>query len=198
MILTKEQVAARVNSEKNIVNKQTNIVVFKDGLNHKGRGDSKNLTHEDRVNIGVLANLAGNDLTAEVFDISPNTARHLRTGQELVYEPGKRDEPRSIQSQELQEAIKTRLDNAKLTIEEKAAQKLLESMGLISTEKMENCSAKDLAQITNQMSQVVRNISGGSRGQDKGNGGASVKVVVMKPKTSSEDSYDVIEVGLGL
>jgi len=84
-----------------------------------------------------------------------------------------------------------------LTIQERAAEKLLSAMGLITPDKLENSSAKDLAQITNQMSQVVRNISGQV---SQGNTGktAKVQIILNQPKESKEDSFDVIEIGVGV
>jgi len=82
MILTKEQVEKRLSSSDNVVNKIEEArkieVIIKDGKNHSGRIGSHNLSDEEKVEIGVAANLLGNEAAAELLGVSENTARHLR------------------------------------------------------------------------------------------------------------------------
>lgn len=201
MILTKEQSIKRLNSSDNIINKESIRseeksfeVEIKDGKNKVGRPGSHNLSDSEKVAIGVLANTVGNDVAAELMGVSENTARHLRTGQTtLSHGQGTQ---RYGEDQELRNKIEERIESTKLTIHERAAEKLLLSLGALDQEKISNCSAKEAAQIANQMSQVVRNISNnGSR--DGGNkDGSKVKIIMHQPKSSREESFDVIEIGV--
>lgn len=197
MILTKEQSDSRLSSPENVSNKIKSLplVIHKDGKNRVGRPGSTNLTEEEKVAIGYLANVVGNENASEIMRVSENTARHLRSAQKTESEG--QGTQRYEQDQELKKKIEDRLSATRLTIEERAAEKLLGAMGLITEEKLENSSAKDLAQITNQMSQVVRNISGnGSNNNSKGRS-AKVQIVVHQPRAFKEDHFDVIEVGIG-
>lgn len=193
MILTKEQVEKRLSSEDNIANQShSSIIIKKEGnINGRGKG-SKNLTEEEKIAIGVLANLEGNEVAAELMGVSEDTARHLRTAQTSIRSG---DTVRASIDTSLKEKINERLDTTKLTIQERAAEKLLTSLGLLDQDKLANCSAKDLAGITNQMSQVVRNMS--NRDGERNGGKAAVKIILHQPKPSREESFDFVEIGIG-
>jgi len=199
MILTKEQIGKRLASEYNIANKIEEIrnlnlpeVIYKDGKNHSGRPGATNLTESERVAIGVLANVIGNETAAELMGVSENTARHLRSGQTtLSHGQGTQ---RYGEDTELRNKIDARLSSTKLTIEERAAEKLLGAMGLLTDEKLENCSAKDLAHVSSQMSQVMRNMTSNNARET---GKSNVRIIVQQPKTAREDSFDLIEIGVG-
>jgi len=196
MILTKEQVEQRINSEKNLVNiiaqrEEQFEVIIRDGKNHSGREGSHNLTNEEKLAIGVLANLEGNEVAAEVMGVSVNTARHIRSAQTTSSEG--RGTQRYDIDQNLKNKINETLDNTKLTIAEKAADRLLSAMGLLTNDKLENASVKDIATISTQLSQVVRNMSGAK--QEDGEK-SKVKVVLFAPRQSRETSFDTIEIGI--
>jgi len=199
VILTKEQIDKRLASDANIANKIEEVyslnlpeVIYKDGKNHSGRPGATNLTENEKVAIGVLANTVGNETAAELMGVSENTARHLRSAQTtLSHGQGTQ---RYGEDTELRNKIDDRLNKAKLSIEERAAEKLLTSMGLLTNEKLENCSARELASVSSQMSQVMRNMNSNN---SKENGKAAVRIIVQQPKTTREESFDVIEIGVG-
>lgn len=198
MILNRDQLNKRVNSPDNIVNKieESKLVlpeiVIKDGLNHQGRNGGKALEEEERVAIGVLGKTVGNELAAELMGVSERTVSHLRTAQTtLVDDNGIR---RYGKNEELQAKISERLESTKLTIQEKAAERLMKSLGLLSDEKLENCSAKEVAGIAAQVSQVFRNMNSSS--SEKNSRTAGVRIILNPPKTAREESFDVIEVGI--
>jgi len=203
MILTKEQIEKRLSSESNIANRIEEVrlfdagrdlpeVIYKDGKNHNGRPGATNLTESEKVAIGVLANTVGNETAAELMGVSENTARHLRSGQTtLSHGQGTQ---RYGEDTELRNKIDERLNRTKLSIEERAAEKLLGAMGLLTNEKLENCSAKDLAHVSSQMSQVMRNMNSNN---NKESGKIPVKIIVHQPKTAREESFEMIEIGVG-
>jgi len=200
MILDPEQVIKRVSSPNNIVNKaeleREKIkyeIEIRDGKNHQGRLGSHNLSDEEKLAIGVLANTVGNELAGEMLGVSENTARHLRTAQTTLSEG--QGTQRYGQDQSLKDKIAEKIEKTKLSISERAAEKLLEAMGMITTDKLSNVSAKDAAQISNQMSQVLRNMTI-SANSGNGNGKSSVKIILHQPREASETSFDVVEIGL--
>lgn len=204
MILTKKQFEDRVGSERNAStlvqehrDKDTNStveIVYKDGIHNKnGRTGTTNLTENEKIAIGVLASTVGIETAADLFNVSKSTASDLKNGMQTLStnpETGYQQRGRDV---ELSNKIKERLENSKLTIQERAAEKLMESMGLIDNDKLQNASAKDLAQISNQMSQVMRNMN---RKDEKDPGKAEVKIIVHQPKTAREDSFEIIEIGV--
>lgn len=201
MILTRDQVNNRLNSQKNILGsnfkskeeietvEQNFEVVYKDGKNHDGRGHTKSLTHEERVTVGVLAHTVGNEVAATLMGISENTARHIKTGQTTINKDGN---ARYAEDINLKTQIQDRLERTKLSIQEQAAVKLLDCFGLMTPDKLENSTAKDLASITSQMSNVIKNMT--NQNKEAGQTSSNVKIIIHQPKTSREDSFDVVEI----
>ncbi len=200
MILTQEQIDKRLSSEDNIVNKLESHkiellarpeVIVRDGKNHVGNQGSRNLSEQEKLAVGVLANTVGNELAGELMGVSENTARHLRSAQMTT---GDSENRRFGKDMLLQEQINDRLNSAKLSIQERAAEKLLKSMGLITEDKLENCSVKDLASVTKEMSVVMRNMSSNNNSREHSN--ANVRIIIQQPKQTHESSLDVIEIGV--
>src|SRR5437899_5977251 len=155
MILTKEQIEKRLASDSNVlnqINKPKTEVIVKDGKNKIGRPGSHNLTEEEKINIGYLANVEGKEIAAELFGISGHTAGHLKTAQRIDSHGA--GTQRYVKDHELEEKIKEKLTETKLTVSERAAERLLASFGFLTDEKLENCNAKDLSSVASQISNV--------------------------------------------
>lgn len=205
MILNKEEIEKRVNSEKNLVNqiaeRQKSIneggaayeVVIKDGKNHSGNKGSSRLTDEERVAVGVLARLDGAKTAAEVMGISPHTAKHIMMGHKNT-EAGPDHYRKQEVDEEFKKKVLSKFENTKLTIAERAAEKLLGALDVITPEKLENASVKDVATISNNMAQVIRNISGTGREREGDGGAAKVKIVLHAPDQARESAFDFIEI----
>jgi hypothetical protein len=198
MILTQEQIEKRLASDRNIANKVDEAhnlpeVIIRDGKNHIGRPGSRNLSEEEKIAVAVIAKTLGNEAAAEFLNVSERTASHLRTGQTTLSNGA--DTQRFGHDSNLQQQISDRLEKSKLTIQERAAEKLLKSMGLIDDDKLANASVKELADVTNKMSQVMRNMAVSNRDNNANKGG--VKIVLHQPRTAREDSFDVLEIGVG-
>lgn len=201
MLLTKEQLEKRITSEDNISNKiaireqemQVEII-NKDGINnHKGNPGTRHLTEEERVAIGVVASVTGSSTAAELFGVSPSHAGDLKNGNRNVGN-GEHGSSFRVRDTELQNKIAERLEDAKLTIQEKAAEKLLATLGLLTEDKMENSSAKEIATVASQVSQVFRNMNSTN---NKDNNKTNVKITVHQPKTSKEDYFETLEIVSG-
>lgn len=197
MILKKEQIEKRLSSTSNITNplysseKPEVEVIIKDGINnHTGKVGSKNLSEDEKIAIGVIASITDSRTAAGLFGIHPSHANDLKNGN---LNSGVNTRIRDI---ELQEKIRERVENTKLTIQERAAEKLLESMGLLSNDKLEKCSAKDLANVSNQMAQVFRNMNSSSSPTNMKDSPSKINIVLHQPRPAKESSFDVIEIGL--
>ena len=92
-------------------------------------------------------------------------------------------------------SIQSRLDKTKLSIQERAAEKLLASMGVITQDKLENCTVKEAAQVASQMSQVFRNMTSQTT-SNEGLGKSGVKIVIHQPKVAREEHFESIEIGV--
>lgn len=141
-----------------------------------------NLDPESRALIGAIANLPGSqkDLS-EKLGISQSRVSNFKHGKIN----GKESDP-----------LKERLNIQKTTIANTAAETLARSLGLITEEKMQFTSAKNLAGIAKDMSTVVKNLT-----EDKGLGNSNNLIFIHSPISPEgkgfhqEDYYEVIEVG---
>ena len=191
MLLTKEQLEARLNSDKNIVSASPSPEI--EVIKWKGSGGGRNagtkdLTHEERVAISVVSQTVGNSVAAETFGVSPSHASTLAHGRNFVSVDGS---SRLIQDDKLIADTKSVVAKVKETVEERAAGKLLEALGFIDTEKLMNANAKDLANISANLSRVVSTINGNSKTDSSG---VKVNVTVYQPKPAREEHFDCIEV----
>ena len=200
MILTQEQIKQRISSPDNLINKladhrsSTQLeVIVKDGVNnHKGNLGVKHLDSEQRLAIGILAQTTEHKVVAEVFGISESHVNDLATGNRTIGNGS--GGARRVVDNDLKNQIAERINTTKLTIQERAAETLLKSLGLLTDDKLENSSAKEIAQITTQMSQVMRNLDGDSNKDNSKNSGVKVQIVLHQPKQAREEAFDYIEV----
>lgn len=204
MILTKEQTEKRLTSNSNIANPEAEVyfnsnlnpnieIIRKDGINnHNGRGTGKNLTEEERVAIGVIASVTDSKTAAELFSISTSHVSDLKNGNRTVGLERVRDT-------QLLDAIATRLESTKLTVQERAAEKLLSTLGLFDEpgmqDRLRNSKPKEIASVAKDMSQVMRNMtSSNNKREDEGK--KNVKIIIHAPKEAHESSFDTIEIGV--
>ncbi len=199
MILTKQQVEIRESSPDNIANQKvanTPTVIYKDGINnHKGKGTGvKNLSNEERVAIGVVASVTDDETAAAIFGIHKSHANDIKQGNRNV---GNGESGSSLRTQDtaLLNTIESRLEKTKLTIQERAAERLLTTLGLFESpsiqDKLENSTPKEVAAVVKDMSQVMRNLS--DKQKDYNSGNTNVKIIVHAPKEANESSFDMIE-----
>lgn len=198
MVLTNEQIEERISSEDNLTNQieqfkksDSPIIERKSHApNPNGRnGNSKsrkNLTDDERVAVGVLSNTVGEDVAAEIFDVSKDHAHHLRSANRSLT-PGQ-----GFKDTELQVKIDERLAKVRTTIQEQAAEKLLGAFDLLDDEKLQNCSARELSTISKDMSQTMRNMEP-KVPKESGNGGG-VKIIIQQPKPTTEEHFDFVEI----
>ena len=201
MILTKEQAEKRVSSENNIVNQLENritteikVIDKNKGNNQVGKPGVRNLTQEERVEVATLANLTGDEVASHVFGISEGHANSLKNYS--VNTSSFRGENIRKTDTDLQAKVEERLEKTKFNIQEIAAEKLLKAFNCLNDDKLQNCSAKEVAQIASQVSQVVRNLSTSSQ-KNNGNTNNNVRIILQQPKVSREEHFETIEVKIG-
>jgi hypothetical protein len=215
MILTKEQLEERLSSDDNLTNQLAEFrknsttgpgldqldltpdqvpgseveVIRKNHItNPNGKTRSTNLSEDERVAIGVLASTVGEQTAADLFDVSKDHAHHLRSANRTLSSgQGFKDIP-------LANKIQARIDKAKISIQERAAEKLLGAFDLITDDKLADCNVNELVNVSTKMSQVMRNMASGSSG-DK-SGGVGVQIILHQPKPSKESDFETIEVGV--
>lgn len=172
MFLNEEQANARLNNERNLanrfrVNEQTNIV--EEVIKRPGKNRT-NLTVEERTEIAIRTNLGElGTAIAEEKGITPQVVSHIKNGR--------------IQGVDTQA-----VDKAVAEVRDKALDRLMASLDLISNDKLSGCSAKDLSLIAANMGRVVDKTIPKSDSPDK------IQLVIYTPELRQEKSFESVEV----
>lgn len=178
MRITYAEMQRRLASERNIANG----VEFKstDKVSPVGqRSGCSNTPQEVRDLAGALALVPGvkQQTIAAELGMSQAAVSQYKTG----HIGGRPDHP---QSKEMPEGKQANLDK----IKDKALGRLMSSLGLLTDEKLEDCSPKDLSKIAVDMSRIHQSLSPQQATGDK------VNLIVYSPQLRDESKFQVVEV----
>lgn len=198
MLISLEEAEQRLASENNLINKlglsnslpeSTNAgeealeIIQKEG---PGRTEGrKNLPSFLKEVIGVEAHLTTAAQVAESFDVSLSTVencKHSRAGQDRE----------KYKNEELKRAIDRNLGE----IRDTAMQKLMMSLNLITEDKVNKASVRDISVISANLSKVVTHALPKEDKKDPLEEGA-MKLIVYAPVIKTLNEYKVVEVDSG-
>jgi hypothetical protein len=169
MQIDERELQRRLNSSKNLVN---HLELYR----HSGRkGGHGNLTEEQRDVVGNLAHSIPHAKLSEVLGISIGEVSNCRTGK-VGSRPATED--RRAKRGEFLEVAK-----------DTALSRLMESLGLLTKDKMEECDAKGIASVASQLSKVYSALDKDAHET----GGPAVTINVYTPPQRDEGGYKVIE-----
>jgi len=181
MIFTEEQAEIILTNPKNLVNQVSNngskLEIREKPTN---KGHTRQFSDEERVLIGTVAR-AGLGTQAEIaeeFGVSKHQVSDLSNGR--VCPPC---HPRFVPHPELEEKILGKLNE----VEEKAIDKLMASLGVITEEKLNECSAPQASVVASNMSKIVSNC----RPQVQDN---RKMIVMYAPRQKSLEDFSMIDV----
>lgn len=168
--------------EDNFGDKEVTIVKW--GGHSKVEREHYKLTHDERVSIGALGqNFPPKDV-AELTGVSVDCVRDLRNGKKGS----------SGYNAELAAQVSSAAGKRREEVSIVAVDKLLESLGVISTEKLQALDAKGASLVASNLSRVVSNMSP----KESGDGNKpNIKIVLFQPKPSEEKHFETIEIGVG-
>jgi len=190
MFLTEKQASERLNNPNNLANR---LAEFRRSKKLVLDEPSATLAvskavHLPRMSIPERASLADKALSgeytnlelAEEYAVSPATVSRIKSQaieierQDYLLEHGERPEARN---ERVKEEVKNR-----------AIDKMMLSMGLITEEGLSKLNAVGLASVATNLSKVAKNIDP-PQAQ-----GPLINLVIYSPETRSEDSYKIIEI----
>ena len=170
-----ENLLSRLEKLKNPLSRVDNAVIVHPIPLGRARGDTEIPTMLKVISATAAeAGLATNKELAEQFDISAQTISDARNGR-----VGARKDS------ELSDRIRKNLD----TVQDRAIDRLMQSLDLMDDEKLHNCKATDLSSIAANMSRVVEKVSPKSK-----DAFAGVQVILYSPRVRDLSNYDVIDV----
>jgi hypothetical protein len=175
MFLTQEQARARLESSKNLANllkeESCSEVSIEERVIERPGKKGPNLTEETRTEIATRARLGERQIDlAEEFQVPQSAISLIKNGK-----------VKGIDENKAERAISS--------VRDKALDRLMASLGLISDDKLSGCSAKDLSVIASNMGRVVEKTLPKSEQHDH------INLVIYAPELRQEKSYKVVEVG---
>jgi len=165
MVIDNEELQRRLRSPKNIAN-----LIDKSYHCTKPNGSTPRQRAPVlvRATAGALAKQTSVKEVSETFNLSPNVVR----------------EATHSTNPEVRERVDTALDR----VRELALDKLMESLGLLTEDKVKKSTARDISVIAANMSRVVENVT------PKQVGG-NVQLILYAPqRQASENDFTVVEI----
>lgn len=193
MLLTKEKFEERLRSEDNLLNlspseapipDESSVKIVKWGGHSTVERKHYKLDDEQRAEIGSLGRIFPTKDVANLTGVSVDCVRDLRNGKQGS----------SGYSESLMKEIEDRTEQHRKATYDTAMDKLLTSLGFITSDKMENANAKDLSGIAANLSKVANNLT---PNLNKEVNGQNIKVILFQPKPMEEKHFEVIEISVG-
>ena len=175
MFIDPDKAQERLDSEDNLANrfgKKEEVKILEIPLRQPGK-DRPNLSIEERTEIATRAMLGENQT---------KLAQEFGTTQENVSQIKNRKGHSHSGIDEDQ--VEKSLGN----VRDKALDRLMSSLGLLTDDKLSGCSAKDLSVIAANMGRVVDKTLPKSESSDR------VNFIVFAPELKQEKSFNVIEI----
>lgn len=175
MLLDSQRAASRLESPDNLVNRlvlksNSNVTVLPKARIGGARGPRLPSFVRTQVAIMTRSGAAKGTEAAAAIGISSQHANDIKNG--------------NIEGVD-EEAV----DRALGEVRDRALERLMASMNLITDDKLEKCKATDLSVISANMSRIVE------KTLPKQNEGTQMNLIVYAPQLKSEESYKVVDVG---
>lgn len=167
MLLTEEQLEERLKSENNLANRFSGGQVVT--LPRRGKKDGeRDLTVEERTEIATRARIGidPKEIASE-FNTTVGNVSSIKHGNARINES----------------EVESRIEK----VRDLALERLMTSLGFMTNDKLEKCSAKDLSTIAANMSRAVE-----KTGPREGNN--NTQVIIYAPEIRKETSFKVVEI----
>jgi len=162
MRINENDLERRLNSSRNLVNK-VQLQFMKPARNGRGTSVPTSL----KIAAGALAIQTSVTETSEALGISKSVVRESMDSKNPIVRDG--------------------VDSAIEKVQNLALDRLITSLGLMTNDKLEEGSLKELSRVSADMSRIVANTAPRSQV-------ANVQLVIYSPTQRDEKSYDIIDV----
>ena len=171
MYITEEQLRAREASDKNLNRVMERVGIIEITKQRPGRNEGvKNLDEEERNQIAIRSRTGETQTSlAHEFNVTTDTVCKIENGK-----------VKGIDEERVAREVND--------IRDKALQKLMASLNLLSEEKLSKCNARDISTVSANMSRVVEKM------MPKENQIQNTQVIIYAPELRQEKYFDVVEV----
>ena len=182
MFLSEKQALARLDSEKNLANRfgkkevkileeeKPQVILTEKVIPLPGK-NRINLTKDERTEIAILSR-AGTDTNRELaraFNIEEQTVSLIKNAK-----------TKGINEEKVEETINIAKD--------RALDRLMASLNLLTNDKLSGCNAKDLSVIASNMGRVVEKIQTRTEAPD------NINFIIYSPELKQERAYETVEI----
>lgn len=170
MFLTERQAQERLSSEKNLANRFSSSTVHEVVIKSPGK-NRVNLTTEERTEIAIRTRTGEKNVDlAKEKNLSQLTISNIKTGK-------------------VQGVDEDKVNDVVNEVRDKALERLMHSLGLLTNDKLSGCSAKDLSVIASNMGRVFEKTA-----QQKFEDKSHINLIIYSPELKQETSFPVIEI----
>lgn len=175
-IITEEELQKRLENPDNLCNREEIIVqVEHKRLRDSGRREGdKNIPETVKELAGVLAHVDTLKNVGESLGISTSQVHQFKNGRNSQHVPN--------------EELKDKIDERLGTVKDLALDRLVNSLNVITPEKLEKIKVVNAASIAQRMASVVEKVS------EKKNDVGNVIFQIYAPRMREEKEFEVIEV----
>lgn len=173
MYISEDSARARLESENNLANRFGNRnappQVQEEALKQPGK-DRSNLTVEERTEIATRARLGENqEELGKEFGVTQENVSQIKNGKVKGVDEDK--------------------VNAEIAkVRDKALDRLMTSLGLITDDKLSGCNARDLSTIAANMGRVVEKTMPKVESNDR------VNIIIYSPEIKDERTFKTLEI----
>lgn len=168
MEITQQQADERLKSTANLANRFSVIEI---PIQRRGKKEgSKNLTPSVREEIAVRSRTGESQKSlANEFKTTQANVSNIEIGKTKVDEP--------------------KVSSSVQAIQDKALERLMESLGLLDQDKMSGCNAKDLSVISANLAKVIQQTT--PKEESKTNG---TTVIIYAPEQRAEHTFKTVQI----
>jgi hypothetical protein len=196
MFLTNTQAEQRLNSEKNLAlrfskNEPVRAFVNKDAKNPEDQDNFQPLS--GTVITEKVISLSGKNRINLTKDERNEIAIDARTGIASQSDIAKERGLNFLTVHNIASGKTKGIDEDKVaqvinTVRDRALDRLMQSLGLLTDDKLSGCTAKDLSLIASNMGRVVEKI------QDKTEKPDNINFIIYAPELKQERAYETVEI----
>jgi hypothetical protein len=185
MFLTEEQVEKRLNSEKNLARAtfitrqesrvtpevtETQVQITEKSIPLPGK-NRINLTKDERTEIAIetRSGSVSQVEAARAHGVEVLTVQNIHKGK-----------TKGIDENKVEEVLDS--------VRDRALNRLMQSLGLLTDDKLSGCSAKDLSVIASNMGRVVEKITPKTETPD------NINFIIYSPELKQERAYERVEI----